>query len=250
MMSTRHLNSVHRHSEQAMPQTASGQLAHWKLVVLSIALTAAWTAKADLVFDNMSNYENSVSGASVSATGSTPNTFMGDGYTLAPGTVSITGFDLFPVNLSGTSYTGIKISIFVWGSVNTSGSVNAATPAFGNLLGSYTFTSTDAYGTGFFFPIEGSPVGSAPGFSLATPLTSIISYGTTPTVGSQVFNGYYRNAASETDGNFTSSLRSLGQQNQSLGLRVFGDVTAVPEPAVFSIAGLGAAALLIRRRRH
>ena len=70
---------------------------------------------------------------------------MGDGYNLAAGTTAITGFDVYPVNVSGVNYTGLKINIFVWGSVNTSGTVNATTPAFGNLLASYSLTSSGAF---------------------------------------------------------------------------------------------------------
>jgi hypothetical protein len=221
----------------------------------------------------MSNYESGNTNAHIAVTASTPNTFMGGAYTLTPGTTAITGFDVYPANLSGSNYTGLKMNIFVWGSVNTSGTVNGTTPAFGNLLASYTFTSSGSFNTGFFFPFEGSPVGSAPGIALGTPLgissttigitfnfqgtydgvnyfstnslTSLISYGLPPTVGAQVFNGYYRNAAGESDGNFTSALRSLGLNNQSLGLRVFG----VPEPSSAALLGLGAAALFYFKRR-
>jgi hypothetical protein len=163
----------------------------------------------------------------------------------------------------------------VWGSVNTSGTVNSTTPAFGNLLATYSFTSVGSYSTGFYFPFENVP-GVIPGISLTTPLsipstqigitlnyqgttdgvnyssynnlTSIIS-SNAPTVGSEVFAGYYRNAnvPAETDGNFVSGLRSLGGLGtyQSLALRIY----TVPEPATFALAGLGLAALTIFRRR-
>ena len=248
-----------------------------KKVSLLLALAAlAGAAHATLVFDDMSNYENGVSGAGLGATGSTPNTFMGDGYTLLGGTTSITGFDVVPVNLSGTSFTGLQGTIYVWGTVNT-GTVSATAPAFSNLLGSYTFTATGAFTTGFYFPFESATPGVSPGVSLVTPLaisgttigvtmsyqgttdgvnyasatslTSVVSYGTAPTVGSESFNGYYRNANSETNGNFTSSLRSLGYTNQSLALRVYGNVQATPEPSALAALGLGAFAMLRRRKR-
>ena len=232
-------------------------------------------ARADLVFDNMTVFQSGNTNAHVASTGSVPNTFMGDAYTLAPGTTAITGFDIYPVNLSGTSYNALKMNIYVWGNVNM-GTVGAATPAFGNLLGSYTLTSTGTFTTGYYFPFEGSPVGSAPGITLGTPislssttigitfnyqgstdggttynslnsLTSLISYGVAPTVGTEVFNGYYRNANSEVNGNFTSSLRSLGYTYQSLGLRVYG---VIPEPSSLALASLGAVALMAFRRRH
>jgi hypothetical protein len=251
---------------------------HLSLLVAAIclALPAPSGAASGVVFDNMSTYESGNTNAGISATSSTPNTFMGSAYTLTAGTYDITGFDIFPVNLSGTAYVGLKISIFVWGSVNM-GAVNATTPAFGNLLNSYTFTSSGSFNNGFYFPFEGSPVGSGPGISLGSPLaipsttvgitfnfqgttdgttynnvnslTSLISYGVPPTVGSEVFNGYYRNANSEVNGNFTSSLRSLGFQDQSLALRVFGDFI-VPEPTALSLLGLGAGLLAFRRRRQ
>jgi hypothetical protein len=247
------------------------------LTALTLSLSGAANAVA-LLFDNMSNYESGVSGANVTATASIPNTFMGDGYVLKTGATSITGFDLYPVNLSGTAYAGLKMTVYIWDLVNT-GTVNATTPAFSALLGSYTFTQSGTFSSGFFFPFEGSPNGSDPGITLPTPLalsdptiglsfnyqgtidgviytsanslTSLISYGTLPTVGSQMFNGYFRNAASETDGNFTSTLRSLGQQNQSLAVRVYGDdgTSPVPEPATYALFCLGLAVFGYARRR-
>jgi hypothetical protein len=240
------------------------------LPVAAAILAATTPAQAQVAFDNVPT-----SAFSAFSTSSTPNTFMGDGYILAGGTTAITGFDLFPVNTSGTSYTGLKVNIFVWGTVNTSGTVNSTTPAFSNPLGSYSFTLTGAFNTGFYFPIQNVP-GTTPGYALGTPLavsgtqiglsfnyqgttdginyyssnslTSIIS-SNAPLVGSEVFAGYYRNAGTptETDGNFTSSLRSLGGLGtyQSLAVRIY----AVPEPATAALAGLGAAALVIFRRR-
>lgn len=241
--------------------------------ILGLGATSA--SGASVVFDDISNFQNGVAGATATSTGSTPNTFMGDGYVLSPGTTDITGFDLYPVNLSGTNFTGLRINIFVWDTVNM-GAVSAAAPAFSNLLASYSLTSAGTYTTGFFYSFESATPGVTPGITLGTPLTladttigitlnyqgttdgvtysnvnsltSLITTGTTPTVGSEIFNGYYRNANSETNGNFTSTLRSLGLTNQSLALRVYGDV--VPEPGTWVLLAAGGAALLGWQRRR
>src|SRR5258706_8109939 len=120
---------------------------NYKLLLISV-LTAAAVSKAAVVFDNISNYENSVAGATIAYTGSNPNTFMGDGYSLSPGTTAITGFDIFPVNGSLSNYTGLKITIYVWQNVNT-GTVNAGNPAFSSLLATYTLTTSGAFDTNY-----------------------------------------------------------------------------------------------------
>jgi len=251
------------------PTTRISPLAKW-LAMAALAVASAASSEAQLAFNNVPT-----SGFNAFSTSSTPNTFMGDAYNLAPGTTAINGFDIYPVNTSGVNFTGLKINIFVWGSVNTSGTVNATTPAFGNLLASYSLTSSGNFSSGFYFPFENVP-GVSPGISLATPLnvpstqigltfnyqgttdgvnysspnglTSIIS-SNAPSVGSEVFAGYYRNANSETDGNFTSSLRALGGLGtyQSLAVRIY--TVPVPEPAAVALVALGSAVLIFRRRR-
>ena len=254
-------------SSYAADQSASISAASTSSALAALSPNAA---TSQVVFDNMTAYESGAAGAAVTATSSSPNTFMGAAYTLAAGTTSITGFDLFPANLSGTAFTALKLNVYVWGGVNT-GAVSAANPAFSNLLSNFSVTSTvDSYPTGSFFSFEGiqlaAPIalsgttigltfniqGSTDGvtFSNVTSLTSLIGYGAAPTVGSAVFNGYYRNAAGETNGNFSSTLRSLGFTDQSLVVRVYGDVaTPVPEPTVYLMMGLGLAVLAVARRR-
>jgi len=249
-----------------------------KVLILALAgLAGAASAQVGCVFDNVTNQFASGNGAF--STSSTPNTFMGGGFNLLAGTTAITGFDLYPVNVSGTNFDHLKINVWIWQTVNTSGTVNATTPAFSNLLGNYTLTSAGTFTTGFYFPIEGSPVGQASGVTLGVPLaisgtqigmtfnyqgstdggltynsvnslTSIISANNPNAVGTNVFGGYYRNANSETNGNFTSSLRSLGGlTNQSVAVRIYGENAAVPEPASMLAIGLGIAGLISKRRR-
>ena len=220
-------------------------------------LMAAGTASADTVFDNTSN------GQTDTSTGSTPNTFMGDGYALLPGTTDITGFDLFPVNLSGTTFIGISATVYVWGSVNT-GTVSASSPAFSDLLGTYTETSTAPYASGSYYElafalttplaVSGADIGLTFNYKGTTDgttynnvnsLTSLISYGEAPTTGADLFNGYYRNANSEVNGDFTSTLRSLGQSDQSDAVIIYG---TVPEPSTLALAALGGLGWFFRRR--
>lgn len=243
--------------------------------VLALSLGSA-PSHAVVVFDNVSALEAGVAGASGTATSSTPNTFMGDAYTLLSGTTAITGFDLFPANVTtSTTFTALKVNLYVWGTVNT-GTVSSSAPAFGNLLGSYSVTTSGSFAPGFFYSLESAIPGVTPGITLTTPLaipnttiglsinvqgstdgitfssvnslTSLITYGAPPTVGSQVFNGYYRNASAETNGNFITGVRSLGFTNQSLGLRVYGTVSAVPEPGSWLTLALGLGVLALRRR--
>ena len=250
------------------------------------ALTMAATAsQAAVVFDNMTAVEAGTPGAVVTATSSTPNTFMGDAYGLAAGTTSITGFDFFPVNLSGTAFTQLKMNVYIWGTVNT-GTVNATTPAFSNLLSTFSVTSAvSTFPTGSYFSFESASPGVTPGITLNTPinvtgssigftmnvqgstdgltfasvtsLSSLITYGAAPTVGSTVLGGavggYYRNANSEVNGNFTSTLRSVGTSptSEALALRVYGTVSAVPEASTWLMMGLGLAAIgLLALRRQ
>jgi hypothetical protein len=261
----------------AMPFAAAADeaftVASFAQVAIGEPMIDPAAVSAAVVFDNISAYQSATVGANATSTSSTPNTFMGDAYTLTPGTTTITGFDLYPVNLTGTTYTGLKLNIYVWGGVNT-GTVSAGAPAFSNLLATYSVTSSGSFTSGFFYSFESLNPGVDPGISLATPLSiptntvgitinvqgttngvtyanannlsSVITYGVPATTGSLVFNGYYRNGNSEVNGNFTSAVRSLGFTSQGVALRIY---SAVPETGTWLMMGLGLAALALRRRR-
>src|SRR2546430_75532 len=70
---------IHNHCARATAKLAA------LFGIMGIAFAPLGKA-AVVVFDNMSNYENGVSGAAIASTSSTPNYFMGDGYQLTPGT--------------------------------------------------------------------------------------------------------------------------------------------------------------------
>ncbi len=251
-------------------------------LALGLAALAA-PSHADLVFDNVSNVQNAVAGASGSGQSAGNTVEMGGAYTLLAGTTEITGFDLFPVNVtSATNFDALQMTVFVWGTVNT-GTVNAANPAFSNLLGTFTATSatlSDGYTHGHFFNFQSatSP-GVAPGIALSTPIAlngsttigltmfvqgstddgatfksvsalgTLVTTGTPATVGSNVFNGFYR--GNSIGGNFTSGrLAFSGATNQSPAFRVYGDVTAVPEPGTCLMLSLGLGLLFVARRRQ
>jgi MYXO-CTERM domain-containing protein len=240
--------------------------------VLAVAAASALAAMpayaSQLVYDNATNINNNPNpgeqnntetSAGVNDNGSdffssvgVPDTFIGSGLNLAPGTTSISGFDVFPTNATnasnidptgtGISFTDIKINIYVWGGVN-SGLTTPTNPAFTDLLTptpisySFNFGTGGTFDPGYYLALQNAGH-TSPYLGFYVPLTipsSTIGLtvevqgstdgGTTyadynglsslvagspfaPTVGSDTQEGWYRNANSETNGNFTSSLRS------------------------------------------
>jgi len=95
----------------------------------------------------------------------------GDGYNAASRNQALTGFDLYPVNLSGVTYNALQLDIYVWGNVNTSGHRQRHDTGFQQLIGSLCCQATGTFSSGFYFPFESATPGVTPGVTLTTPLT-------------------------------------------------------------------------------
>ena len=94
--------------------------------------------------------------------------------------------------------------------------------------------------------VQGTTDGTT--YNSVNDLSPLITYGPAPVTGSNIFDGYYRNANSETDGNFISSLRSLGLTNQSVAFILYTE--AAPEPATRLLLFGGVSILGAFRLKH
>jgi hypothetical protein len=218
-------------------------------------LLSSQAVRGALLYDNITGIENgSAGGYDYSPSG---DSYVGGAYVLPAGSEDLTGFDLLLKNTSSTTFTGIKIYIFVWGAVNTTGTVNAATPAFSDELGIYQFGATVTLRPGQEIHEENGQPGTTPSLPLATPLqlngdtiigltfnvqgttngltytsvtglTTLFSSGAPPTAGQNLFDdAFYLNLNGETNGNFTGGpYTSSGFTDLNFTTRVFGDIAA------------------------
>ena len=162
-------------------------------------------------------------GASAAYTVGNADTFEGDGYTLAAGTTDLSGFDFYPINgTAATTFTNIQVNLYVWGTVNTTTTPSATTPAFSNLISHITGVATFAspgLQPGYIGLLGGTTPSTTGDFTLSTPLsipsstvgitinyqgstdngatyssvqtlTSYIPYGVPPTVGASLFKWF------------------------------------------------------------
>lgn len=258
-----------------------------KVSALLLLATVAPVASADLVFDSISPTGGVA--PTFTGTGGAPHTLMGTALTLGnvgAGPIHVDGLDVAYRAYAAASYTNIRLDImfFETATLATSGS----SPAFSNLLFTRTVntgTTTTAAGTRYTYqsatPGVTPGLALSPGFVLNDPTKPIgiqvlirgdkgdgnglvatddlglsLRYNVAPAVGSTPIGGtaggFYRNASVPAPTTSSvllgSDYRSLtGITDTTMALRLYA--TPVPEPASMVALGLGAAALLRRRRR-
>jgi hypothetical protein len=225
-------------------------------VLLSAAFAVAASvsgsaAQAEVLFDDITAPGPfGLGGPTTAMPPQTPNSWFGDAVNLTASASDITGVDLFIQNDSGQNFNAFRGTIDIWGQVNT-GTVNASSPAFSNLLGSDSFGGSGNYPNNAGQGFAGN--GGLPGLAFSNPIAlngastigisiniqwsnngggsfasynnagALLAYNGTTATGSGVFNGYYVNLSGESNGNFISPLQSNGKSNQGIYIRIDGD---------------------------
>lgn len=248
-----------------------------KAVFAALAAVCAASSQAAYLYDSLYTDATHTAYVGPSDTGSLPRSFKADTFILADRgaspSYSITGVSFGIVNWAAAAVNfNIRAEISLFDS--TTGATTGATSLFANpaiLTTSATFanvalnTNTFTVGTVTF----GTPLtwtaanGTLGGFTLKIlhdnnndgvfvedqNLSSIVTTSAAyvnPYVGGST-NGYYRDA--DSSGNFTGSdFRTLTNRSD-VGFVVIGEAAPVPEPATLAALGLGAAALIRRKRR-
>ncbi len=246
-----------------------------------LAVSAVSQLGATTLLDTSTNATN------FTFTGSTPRTYMGDGFTNSSLTPQsqfvVTDISVFLVSATAQAYTDVLARIQFYNSYDPNAASVFSSPAGPLLtidLGAQTFSANTIYqfnitlsstqsftlsgnNLGFVQNFQGGIGGVAP--SDTTNLTSLITYNTTTsgyaagqvTTGASPTFGYYRNASGRTDFNFANtdsrSLATAGANYQAIGIIVNGTLIAgVPEPSTWAMMATGGVSLLamlrIRRR--
>jgi hypothetical protein len=230
------------------------------------AAPAGLKAQPVLVYDTLT-------GATLTATGSTPRTFMGNAINLAVPSgwadLEITNLTVYLYSAAAANYTDIQVNVQFW---NTASLANSgSTPAFSSAAGSLLTWDEGANNlvAGVYYSINvtlATPLlltGSGPygitisyqgdtgsGLAPNTNLTSLLRTTSAFTTGSPALIGYYRNAAGETNYNFIGSDAKTLATNSSIALKIYAE--PVPEPGTFALMGglLTVGAVLALRRKR
>jgi hypothetical protein len=246
-----------------------------RTLAIICGIAAFGAAHAQYLYDSLYTDATHATFVAPSDTGSTPRFNKADSFVLAnrgaTPSYSITGVSFGIVNWATTTINynvRANLALYDLCTDGTSGATsifpNAAllstTVTFNNVsLNTNTFTvGTVTFGA----PVSWTaPDGTKGGFTLRLThdnnndgvfvednlLSSIVTISATypgPYVGSST-DGYYRDA--DANGSFTGSdYRSFTGSRSDLGLVIIG--TPVPEPASMAVLGIGALALIRRRR--
>jgi len=254
-----------------------------KKVIIIAALSAmAVASQATVVFDSMT-------GATLTYTGSTPRNMIGSAFNLGntTGATTIRGMDFVFAHFStaAVSYTNVRfdVTFFDAASLATTGTSNAFSAPLATYawtLGAvtlaantqYSFSSNTAGGppaepwlqfTPFTFSgvsnlgvqilarvDQGAGLVSSSNVTPALRHTAALGVGSY-SIGTAGINGYYRNASNASPTSSATSLlgsdfRSFtaANPNEGLAMRLY----TTPEPGTWAAMGLGAVAVMRRRR--
>jgi hypothetical protein len=234
-----------------------------KLMIVAAFATIAAASQAAAIFDNMTGLTG------VTTSSSVPGFLFGDGATAIASSGGAGSFWKFTsvdyaffvlgAQTMASGELGVKIDLF--GSYTDLRT--GATPVFGTQFGSITanygaitttgnaaFTSTLTLGTPINAPVGMTTLGYTVSFTRNNVRTDTVRAGIGNPLNSTVGlspHGFYRDANDNGIIEGSDWRQFSATEAQNLLIRFNGD--AVPEPATMAVLGLGAAALLRRRRK-
>jgi len=269
-----------KHCSRPIGRRSRIQLVIAAAAVLSTIVLSGKANAQSLIFDNLSAFETDAPGAAAAYDPGPGETIVGGNFSLPGGTISLSGFDVAVINDSATTVPDLQVNIYVWGSVNT-GPFSSTTPAFSNLLGSYSTDLAVNLAQGDYKTLQSGEPGANPGIALATPLmipvgttgigvsygfessstlngvyapktglTSLVTYGVPPTtdLSGSYYPYFFYNTGGETNGNFNEGPYTFNDPDNEMAARIYGTI-AVPEPKGLALLGVAAIGSFRRRGR-